>query len=388
MIGSLFSGYGGLDMAAADVFGMPVAWHCEIEAAPSRILTHHWPGVPNLGDITKADWTQVEPVDVLTGGFPCQDVSHAGKRLGMHPDTRSGLWTHMAYAIAVLRPAYVVAENVRGLLSAEAAGDLELCPWCVGDGAGRPMRALGAVLGDLAELGYDACWSGVRAADVGAPHGRFRIFVVARDTARRWDAQWRLRDAGGGRRDEGAPGAAGRVPAAERSDASVADTGGQRHGGGQDPRGVGRVDGADAAGARERQRAREVAGDRGTATAADAGGDGLQGVRRLDTLRRDADGRHRQDIAWGQYEPAIRRWEHILGRLAPPPTEPGRNGQPRLSPRFVEWMMGLPDGWVTAVPGISRNDQLKALGNGVVLQQARYAVRLALAHLAAAERAA
>ncbi len=78
--------------------------------------------------------------------------------------------------------------------------------------------------------------------------------------------------------------------------------------------------------------------------------------------------------SWGAYAPAIARWEHVLGRPAPLPTEPGRNG-PRLSPRFVEWLMGLDAGHVTDVPGLSRNAQLKALGNGVVPQQAALALR-------------
>lgn len=81
---------------------------------------------------------------------------------------------------------------------------------------------------------------------------------------------------------------------------------------------------------------------------------------------------------WGAYGPAIHRWERVLGRVAPPPTERGKNGQPRLSPRFVEWMQGLPAGWVTDVPGITRNESLKALGNGVVPQQAAAALRLLL----------
>jgi DNA (cytosine-5)-methyltransferase 1 len=82
-------------------------------------------------------------------------------------------------------------------------------------------------------------------------------------------------------------------------------------------------------------------------------------------------------VAWGAYGPAIARWEAVTGRLAPRPTEPGRTGE-RLSPRFVEWMQGLPAGWVTDVLGMSRNAQLKALGNGVVPQQAELALRLLL----------
>ena len=181
-IGSLFSGYGGLDNAVVNVTGAEVAWHCEWESAPSAILEAHFPSVPNYRDVTKVDFTQVKPVDILTGGFPCQDLSLAGKRAGLRTGTRSGLWSEFARAIEELQPRLVVIENVRGLLSASATNpDLEHCPWCMGEaGDSEPtLRALGAVLGDLADLGYDAKWQGLRAADAGAPHNRFRIFIVA-----------------------------------------------------------------------------------------------------------------------------------------------------------------------------------------------------------------
>lgn len=180
-IGSLFSGYGGLDLAVAETFGAEVVWHCEWEDAPSKILERNFPGVPNYRDVSKVDWAAVEPVDILTGGFPCQDLSLAGKRAGLREGTRSGLWSEFALAIDVLRPRFVVIENVRGLLSAGANCEVEFCPWCMGEtGDGEPvLRALGAVLGDLADLGYDAEWTGVRAADAGAPHNRFRVFIVA-----------------------------------------------------------------------------------------------------------------------------------------------------------------------------------------------------------------
>ena len=83
-----------------------------------------------------------------------------------------------------------------------------------------------------------------------------------------------------------------------------------------------------------------------------------------------------QPPAWGAYEAAVRRWERAIGRLAPAPTELAPKGGQRLSPRFVEWMMGLPAGWVTDVPGLNRNGQLKALGNGVVPQQALVALQM------------
>jgi DNA (cytosine-5)-methyltransferase 1 len=178
-IGSLFSGYGGLDLAVTEVTGAEVVWHCEWDDAPSKILKKHFPGVPNYKDVSQVDFTQVEPVDILTGGFPCQDLSLAGKRAGLKDGTRSGLWSEFARAIDELKPRLVVIENVRGILSATAHSDLEYCAWCMGEANGEPsLRALGAVLGSLADLGYDARWVGLRAADAGAPHSRFRIFIL------------------------------------------------------------------------------------------------------------------------------------------------------------------------------------------------------------------
>jgi hypothetical protein len=188
-IGSLFSGYGGLDMGVMAALGGSVAWHVEFDKAPSKILAHHWPDVPNYGDVTAVDWSQVEPVDVITGGSPCQDLSHAGKRQGMTEGTRSNLWVAMREAIAQLRPALVVWENVRGAYSAAADSEVEPCAGCVGDRPGVSLRALGRVLGDLSELGYDCRWHGLRAADVGAPHGRFRVFIVAHPQGDPWRLQ-------------------------------------------------------------------------------------------------------------------------------------------------------------------------------------------------------
>ena len=205
-IGSLFSGYGGLDLAVEHVFNAKTVWFSELNEPVVRVFSRHWPGVPNLGDITSIDWSQVEPVDILIGGFPCQDVSTVGKRAGLSPGTRSGLWAHMAAAIDALQPERVVIENVRGLLSSPAIrppaegddhdrrnpGDatpdgatlrgVEPGPWHLGDNAARPLRALGAVLGDLADLRLDAGWIGLPASLVGAPHQRFRIFALARRT--------------------------------------------------------------------------------------------------------------------------------------------------------------------------------------------------------------
>jgi DNA (cytosine-5)-methyltransferase 1 len=179
-IGSLFSGYGGLDLAVSSVIGGEVVWHCEWDDAPSKILERNFPGIPNYRDVTKVDFTQVEKVDVLTGGFPCQDLSIAGKRAGLKDGTRSGLWSEFARAIEELQPKLVVIENVRGLLSAKADNGMEYSQEDLDDWGDRPvLTAIQAVLGSLADLGYDAKWCGLRAADAGATHNRFRVFIIA-----------------------------------------------------------------------------------------------------------------------------------------------------------------------------------------------------------------
>lgn len=179
-IGSLFSGYGGLDLAAERVTGGKVVWHCEWEDAPSKILEKNFPGVPNYKDVTKIDWSQVEPVDVLVGGFPCQDLSVAGKRAGIKEGTRSGLWINFWEAINELRPRMVIIENVKGILSGKAESRMELGDGSVGYNPNKPtLRALGVVAGSLANIGYDCRWTTLRASDAGAPHRRERVYIVA-----------------------------------------------------------------------------------------------------------------------------------------------------------------------------------------------------------------
>lgn len=205
-VGSLFSGYGGLDLAVEHVFNAETVWFSDLNEPVARVFAHHWPDAPNLGDITTIDWREVEPVDILTGGFPCQSVSTVGKRAGLAPGAASGLWSHMAAAIEALQPRLVVIENVRGLLSTPAQRtspegadhahrnpgnatpeqdaaatlrDLEPDPWHLGDDAARLLRAAGAVLRDLVDLWRDARGVGLPASLVGAPHHRFRIFILA-----------------------------------------------------------------------------------------------------------------------------------------------------------------------------------------------------------------
>ena len=155
--GSLCSGYGGLDLAVMAVTGARLAWTAETDRYAAGVLAHHWPGVPNLGDITALNWARVPPVDLVTAGWPCQDISYAGPGAGITEGTRSGLWLHIADGLRRLRPSYVYLENVAALRT----------------------RGLAKVLGDLAEIGYDTQWTCLRAADAGAPHRRDRLLVLA-----------------------------------------------------------------------------------------------------------------------------------------------------------------------------------------------------------------
>ena len=119
-VGSLFAGYGGLDLAVGLLGPASTAWVADIEPGPRKTLAHRFPDAPNLGDVTTVDWGRVEPVDIIVGGSPCQDLSTAGRRAGMRPGTRSGLWESMAAAIHRLTPPVVIWENVAGALSAPA----------------------------------------------------------------------------------------------------------------------------------------------------------------------------------------------------------------------------------------------------------------------------
>lgn len=382
-------------MAVEQFFGARTVWRSDIKPAAVKLIDHYWPGT-NLGDITAIDWDNVEPVDIISGGSPCQDMSAAGKRAGMEDGTRSGLWSNMRDAIETIRPRYVVWENVRGAYSAAADSNMEPCPWCVGDTAGIDLRACGRVLGDLAELGYDAQWCGLRAADAGAPHGRFRVFILAADA----EDNRRSSLVAGGSGSELA-GSSGDRWSASNSDGLVGPAGGSREGrpGAMDQPGtlkrVVRPDRTSAATDATNERpgrggtsghAPEVAADAGyQGSVADAEGDGRDAwraesagiVRGSDAGERGAStlaDTQRIPVDWGQYEPAIRRWETVLGRPAPAPTVTGPKGGQQLSPDLTDWMMGWPEGW-TNVPGIKRAERLSLCGDGVVPQQALEALR-------------
>ena len=162
-VGSLFAGIGGFDLAARRV-GWRTAWYSEIEPYACRVMQKHFPDAVNLGDIRHI--SHPPAVDVLCGGFPCQDISTAGKGAGI-TGARSGLWKEYARIIEEVRPQYVVIENVSALLT----------------------RGLDVVLYDLAALGYDAEWHAIPAAYVGAPHRRDRIWIMAYPNGQRYDAR-------------------------------------------------------------------------------------------------------------------------------------------------------------------------------------------------------
>jgi DNA (cytosine-5)-methyltransferase 1 len=266
-IGSLCTGYGGLDLAAESYFNGETVWCAELDKYASQVIQQRF-NIPNYGNIKEINWALVEPIDILTAGYPCQPFSHAGYRKGT--DDERHIFPYILEAISVLRPRYAIMENVRGHLS----------------------LGFKEVLKGLASIGYDAKWQLVRASQVGAPHQRARLFIVAYPASIRCQDQLQnsqssefINDLIGNTNNEHKP--------------------------------------------HNRQ---------------------MQKLGRRFTSRREM---HLQSAPSTLDE---------LGRLNPP---------------FVEYMMGLPVGWVTDC-NLSRSQQLKMLGNGVVPQQAEYALELLL----------
>ena len=153
--GSLFAGIGGLDLGF-ERLGMECKWQVEIDDYSNKVLEKHWPNVHREGDINDCSKENLERVDIIAGGFPCQDISYAGRGAGLDGE-RSGLFFEAIRLVRELQPRAVVLENVAGLLT----------------------RGLDRVLGTLAEIGYDAEWHCIPAAAVGAPHIRDRIFILS-----------------------------------------------------------------------------------------------------------------------------------------------------------------------------------------------------------------
>ena len=152
--GSLFAGIGGFDLGFERA-GIKTLWQVENDPYCLRVLERHSPNIQRYGDIKEIEWEDVEVPDIVSGGFPCQPVSVAGKRKGTEDER--WLWPEFARCLRVLRPRYVVLENVPGILA----------------------LGFGDVLGDLAALGYDAEWDCIPAAAFGAPHLRYRVWVMA-----------------------------------------------------------------------------------------------------------------------------------------------------------------------------------------------------------------
>lgn len=157
----LFSGIGGFSLGLERTGGFETAAFCEFADFPRQVLAKHWPDTPIFPDVRELKGTDIEgPVDVICGGFPCQDISTSGTGQGLDGE-RSGLWREMARLIGEIRPGFVVVENSPNLL------------------AGANGRWMGRILGDLAEIGYDAEWHVIPASATGAPHKRERIWIIA-----------------------------------------------------------------------------------------------------------------------------------------------------------------------------------------------------------------
>jgi len=163
----LFSGVGAFSLGLEATGGFETTAFCEINNHARRILKRHWPETPCYDDVCTLSRSALESdgiaADVICGGFPCQDLSVAGRMAGMD-GTRSGLWSEIARLVGEFRPRFAIMENVTNLL----AGPV-----------GRPGGWFGRVLGDLAALGYDAEWHCIPAGNLGAPHERDRIWIVA-----------------------------------------------------------------------------------------------------------------------------------------------------------------------------------------------------------------
>ena len=304
-IGSLCTGYGGLDMAVETYFDAETIWCAEIDKYASKLIAERF-DYPNHGDIKKINWAGIEPIDILTAGYPCQPFSNAGQRKGIEDERH--IWPHIKEAIGILRPRFIVLENVRGHLT----------------------LGFKEVLAHLAKVGYDARWQIVRASDVGAPHRRERLFIVAY--------------AFGARRE----GIIGTANGSWQSGQTLADS--------------------DSCTCEKSRRAdSSVYGS---------------SSEEFDWSDRE---KHRSGCethfdTCGQFQPHDRKVQELGKRFTPRcemhlQAVPDPLDQDKLNPKFVEYMMGLPKGWVTDLD-ISRAQQLKMLGNGVVPQQAYRALQL------------
>lgn len=326
--GSLCTGVGGLDAAAPG----ELAWYSEISEAAALVTGKAYPGVPNLGDITVPDF-HPPVVDVLTSGDPCQSMSLAGRQLSSEDDRF--LWPDVMRVIDRVRPREVFLENVQGLVSAPLVKGAD-------DWRGERGSVLKMRLDDLRAAGYECRWTVLGACVVGAPHHRHRWFLRGRYVGLGAPLPVRV----GKSAMCGAPRAGGRVllPSPTAADGMG--------GPGISPLRVGGMN------------LRMAVALLPTPRATDTGTPG----------RRSSEGWRPQlgqvihsllpKPTWGRYADAVALWEQITGLPAPEPTVEDSKGGRRLNPELSEWMMGYPRGYLTG--HLSRNEALRAAGNGVV----------------------
>ena len=324
-IGSLFAGIGGMEKGLEDAGLGPVLWQVEINPYCRAVLARHWPNATRYSDVVTV--TGLAPVDVICGGFPCQDVSGAGKRVGMS-GARSGLWSEFARIVSELHPRFVVVENV----------------------ASGKGRWLPTVRAQLCELGYGTRAYALSAADVGAPHLRRRVFVVGEHIG---ISLGNGNGNGNGLEDHEPPGAAAR--------AAVADSDSERLRDGAERMPGGRARGVQREGRAESQHASEaVAHGHGHGRERES----ARGVHGPRQSWDDAARRHRFPPRRGD-EDAWASWRSCSG------PEPGiRRGADGIPGRVDD-------------PAISANiatdaERLEALGNAVVPQCAEVIGRLLL----------
>lgn len=351
-IGSLCTGAGQLDVAVRSLLGGTSAWHAEVEPNAARVLEHRFPGVPNLGDMTKL--TDTPPVRILALGVPCQPASSAGRQ-GFDSDSR-WLWPHALRVITINRPPIVVFENVAGLVTGRK---------------GEPWRA---ILADWRAAGYLIKWLLLGACAIGAAHCRHRVFAlgvyVGVDIA---PDPIRLDVKTCGKRS------ARYLPSPTANDGKAGVALWKSRDYPQDLRTAVAMLPSPAARDGRGEGSPEYWAERSEQTGR-TNGVPLGAALRLLATPRATDGTV-QPQHWGRYAEAIARQAAWFGE-PPAPTEPNRNGAPRLRAEFAEWLMGWPAGWVTDI--LPRSPALVRIGNGVMPQQAIAALRILLSSIACA----
>jgi DNA (cytosine-5)-methyltransferase 1 len=302
-------------MAVEAYFGAKTAWVSEIDKHACKVIDARI-NKPNIGNLKIVNWAEVEPVDIITAGYPCQPFSTAGKRKGVQDERH--LWPYIKEAISTIRPSIVFLENVRGHF-------------------GLGFRD---VLTDLASIGYDVRWSLIRASDVGAPHRRERLFIVAYP-----------KNCGDGQ----LPCRVSQTYPELRGCVEHTDTDSQRQ-----PLGKHR---GTATGHQRKSQFKSSGVGQTTNTDRATYNKSRRGNRGVSTEAGELINRSNRHEYRGS-------GEDIYTQEIPPTLDQGR-----LNVKFVEYMMGLPAGWVTDID-ISRANKLKILGNGVVPQQAYRALEL------------